>query len=266
MGKRAYCTRCGAELEEGANFCHICGQAVTRKTPPESKPPYYEDLFLTVLKRHDLKTDHEKALAEFERYCDEQPDTAEKVFWLGNLQYTIGGVLKDVRYVDKAIATFEKALQLRPNYLVVYSNLLGAHISKGDRSGAMSVAKRWLEIDPNSEQAKAFLAGFGETMPTKKQARSAAVQFWKNNPDAPGLCDVCNKRVPRGAGYLLHPKHILRSFEAYAEFVWRQSSSGAIGRGYGMSEAEFKRGLRQRVQSDTTPWMVCESCIDILVS
>lgn len=30
-----YCTRCGTELKEGAKFCHICGQAVTRKTRPK---------------------------------------------------------------------------------------------------------------------------------------------------------------------------------------------------------------------------------------
>lgn len=29
LGKRAYCTRCGAELKEDAKFCHKCGQAVT---------------------------------------------------------------------------------------------------------------------------------------------------------------------------------------------------------------------------------------------
>lgn len=269
------CSRCGTELKKGAKFCHFCGQAVTRKIPPKKysleinrkqAAISYENLFTTVLKRHDLKTDHEKALAEFERYCDEQPDTAEKFFWLGNLQMIIGGVISDVRYGnllwDKGIANYEKALQLRPDYLVVYSKLLGAHISKGDQNGAVSVAKRWLRIDPNSEPAKGYLWLTGETVPTKKQARSAAVQFWKNNPNAPGLCDVCSKRVAKGTGYLLHPKDILRSFEAYTEFLWKRAR---IEKAIGMSETEFKRGLRQRVQSDTTPWLVCESCIDIFL-
>jgi len=133
------------------------------KEPQQPEHPTtisYDDLLRSVLQRHDLRTDHKGALAEFEAACSGQPDTAEKFYWLGCLHYTIAGARKDVAHVDKAITTFEKALKLKPDYPLPYKQLIGAYISKRDRGKVISTAKRWLEVDPNNETAKNILSQY----------------------------------------------------------------------------------------------------------
>ena len=60
----------------------------------------YENLRLTIMKRHDLKTDHKEAITEFEAVARDQPDTPDKLYWLGVLQYDIASLIRDVEKDD----------------------------------------------------------------------------------------------------------------------------------------------------------------------
>lgn len=262
-----YCTKCGTKLEENAKFCHFCGKAVIGRQAAIS----YKDLFSTVLERHDLKTDHEKALAEFEKYCDEQPDTAEKFFWLGNLQYTIGGASKNASYIDKAIATYEKALQLKPNYPQVYSNLIGAHMSIGNTDEVLSVAKRWLQIDPSNETAKAIIAS---PVAKQKEAMKHALSLKevatgsarpKFDPwTSGGICDVCGKPLRAGAAFKI-PVDVFYSSPKYRH--WFELHAMPKLRAMGApSYFTVDVALANMRSKDKTPYSaVCDGCVKLFL-
>lgn len=234
-------------------------------------PISYKNLFGRVLEQHNLEMDHRGALAEFERGCSEQPETAEKLFWFGNLQYTIGGILKDVDYIDKAIATFEKVLQLRPNYPQVYSNLIGAHQTKGNTEGVLSVAKKWLEIDPNNETAKAIVASpVAEQHETMKQAlqrdktaKEAARQMfapWTSG----GFCDVCSEPLRTGAAFEI-PVDAFYSSPKYKD--WYNRKHMPFARAMGMSsDFTVDMALADMRSKDPTPYSaVCDKCVELFL-
>jgi len=234
-------------------------------------PISYENLFRRVLEQHNLETDHRGALAEFERGCGEQPDTAEKLFWFGNLQYMIGGVLKDVGYIDKAIATFEKALHLRPNYPQVYSQLIGAHMSKGNTDGVLSVAKKWLEIDPNSETAKAIVVSpVAEQQEAMKRAllREKAAKEAARPRFAPwtsgGICDVCGDPLRAGAAFKI-PVDVFYSSPKYRDWFNRNMMPKLRLMG-APSYLTVDTALADMRSKDHTPYSaVCDKCVEFFL-
>jgi len=71
LGKRAYCTRCGAELKEGAKFCHKCGKMIVKEEPislkREGKP---SDVETQSIEAVPVKRELQRQRQNTQRYLD----------------------------------------------------------------------------------------------------------------------------------------------------------------------------------------------------
>ncbi len=65
--------------------------------------------------------------------------------------------------VDRAIADFDKAIALKPNYATAYNNRGTAYVWKDDREQAIADYRTALEIDPSNQLAKNNLNVLGVT-------------------------------------------------------------------------------------------------------
>jgi len=65
--------------------------------------------------------------------------------------------------VDRAIADFDKAIALKPNYATAYNNRGTAYVWKDDREQAIADYRTALEIDPSNQLAKDNLKVLGVT-------------------------------------------------------------------------------------------------------
>jgi len=71
-----------------------------------------------------------------------------------------------------------------------------------------------------------------------------------------GLCDVCNKNLGEKEGYLLTTLEVV-STPGY----WKKAfTMGAL---FGISEYSEKVQFASQMASQTTPWMICDDCIDL---
>jgi tetratricopeptide (TPR) repeat protein len=65
--------------------------------------------------------------------------------------------------VDRAIADFNKAIKLNPNYAIAYNNRGVAYEKKGDKEKAISDYREALKIDPSHGGARNNLKALGVT-------------------------------------------------------------------------------------------------------
>jgi len=65
--------------------------------------------------------------------------------------------------VDRAIADYDKAIALDPNYAPAYNNRGFAYDSKGDKEQAIADFRKALEINPSDQKAKNNLKRLGVT-------------------------------------------------------------------------------------------------------
>lgn len=75
------------------------------------------------------------------------------------------------------------------------------------------------------------------------------------------VCDVCNRELGEKEGYLLTTLEVV-STPGY----WKKAFSGpmsAMISASGVIDDSFKTRFASRMASQTTPWMVCNDCIDI---
>jgi len=94
--------------------------------------------------------------------------------WVG--QNNLGGILLQKGQVDKALAHYQKALEINPNYLDAQSNLGLALFQNGQVDEAVAQYQKILEIDPNSS---ATHYNFGNGLFQNGQLDEAIAQFQK---------------------------------------------------------------------------------------
>jgi Flp pilus assembly protein protease CpaA len=136
-------------------LCPACTQAVGRVSGPPSAPAPaksaprrdYASAFDAALTSTSPRVD--AAVAKFEAEIASDPDSAEKRFWLGAAYLTAAGAEKNMTFLDRAIESFQRALQMDPRHKNSYAKLLGAYISKGDDERVRETAMRWARVDPD---------------------------------------------------------------------------------------------------------------------
>ncbi len=75
-----------------------------------------------------------------------------------DFHHNLGGILYDRGRVDEAIAQFQRALEIQPNYSEAHSGLGGALLQKGEVDEAIAQFQKALEIQPDNTLAHRNLA------------------------------------------------------------------------------------------------------------
>jgi len=121
---------------------------------------------------------------------------------------------------------------------------------------------------------------FGSKNPSKQQARERALAWWQQNGKTSAKCDICANEVSANEGYLLHSAEVLQS-DNYIDFCCQKMaegvtrSAGSLGIDptvFGAAKAaeitlilnSAVAGRDQviaKIKSQTTPWLVCETCL-----
>src|SRR5271165_317737 len=94
--------------------------------------------------------------------------------WLGHCN--LGLALFQKGQVDDAIAQYEKAVEIYPNYLAAHYNLGNGFLQKGELDEAVAQFQKAVEIDPNDAAAHINL---GNALFQKEQLDEAVAQFQK---------------------------------------------------------------------------------------
>lgn len=134
-------------------LCPGCTQAIGRLSTPaptatQASPRRdYGDALAAALEAGRPRP--ADGVATFEAQIVSDPETAEKRFWLGAAYLTAAGGEGSTAFLDRAIESFQRALQLDPKHKNSYAKLLGAYMSKGDDGGVRETAMRWARIDPD---------------------------------------------------------------------------------------------------------------------
>src|SRR5271166_6066450 len=117
--------------------------------------------------------------------------------WLGHCN--LGLALFQKGQVDDAIAQYEKALEIYPNYVAAHYNLGNALLQKGQLDAALAQYEKAVEIDPNDAAAHINL---GNALFQKEQLDEAVAQFQKaveiNPNDAEAQYNLGNAFFQKG--------------------------------------------------------------------
>jgi tetratricopeptide (TPR) repeat protein len=174
-------------------LCPACTQAVGRVSGPaaalakSSTRRDYASAFKAALESYAPRVD--AGVARFEAEIAPDPDSAEKRFWLGAAYLTAAGAEKSAAYLDRAIESFQRALEIDPRHKNSYAKLLGAYMSKGDDDRVRETAMRWARVDPDlPPEARRWLREQEATGPVESCTISVAPrrgrakkwwQFWR---------------------------------------------------------------------------------------
>jgi len=126
-------------------------------------------------------------------------DTLAKnpISWLGHCN--LGLALFQKGQVDDAIAQYEKAVEIYPNYVAAHYNLGNALLQKGQLDKALAQYEKAVEIDPNDAEAHINL---GNALFQKEQLDEAVAQFQKaleiNPNDAEAQYNLGNAFFQKG--------------------------------------------------------------------
>ncbi len=137
-------------------------------------------LYLGVALRQ--KGDVDKAVIEYQKALEIDPDSAETCYDLGN-------ALAEEGKMDEAIIQFQKARAIDPAYADPYDDLGNALIQKGQVDEAIIDYQKALAINPNNAQACYHL---GNALLQKGQADKAIIQYQKALAIDPNYAQACN--------------------------------------------------------------------------
>jgi len=136
------CPRCGREAAESDKFCAECGM-------------FLRDAFVDHRLLHALVPEregkHREARRELERLVDTDPNNALANHMLGTVYFHQGTL-------DKAIESYQKALELAPSFVTCSYDLGVAFYHRGDMPSAIRAYRRCLEIDVHYNAAHYRLA------------------------------------------------------------------------------------------------------------
>ncbi len=100
---------------------------------------------------------HKRALPLLERARDAEPDNS--MVWINlGAAYLGNPLLSTARQQDRAIAAFERSLELNPTAPSVHYNLGLIYVDRGDAVRARAAFEQALRVDPQDQDARGWLA------------------------------------------------------------------------------------------------------------
>lgn len=144
-------------------------------------------------------------------------------------------------------------------------------MSKGNTDGVLSVAKRWLEIDPDSETAKNIVASpvakqqevMKQALLREKVAKEAAPP--KFAPwTAGGTCDVCGEPLRTGAAFKI-PVDVFYGSPKYRDW-FNRNVMPKLRLMDAPSYFTVDMALVDMRSKDHTPYSaVCDKCVELFL-
>jgi len=107
--------------------------------------------------------------------------------WLAH--NNLGVILLDQGLADEAMAHFQKALAIRPEYPGAYNNLGTAQVQKGQINEAIEDFQKALQLDPNYAEA---CNNMGSALMQKGKVDEAMTHFQKALEINPDYAEACN--------------------------------------------------------------------------
>jgi tetratricopeptide (TPR) repeat protein len=104
----------------------------------------------------------QKAIEEFQKAIEINPNYADAYHNLGNTYQQIGEI-------DEAIPYYQKALEINPNLWQSYQNLAAIYFNSGDYEKALENIKKALEIDPQNQNLRENLKVIEENIKRNQQ-------------------------------------------------------------------------------------------------
>ena len=101
----------------------------------------------------------------------------------------LGNALLQKGQTDEAIASYQKALEIKPGYAEAHSNLGNALLQKGRTDEAIAQFQKAIEIQPEYAEARYNL---GNVLLQKGHTDEAVVQFQKAVAIRPDYAEACN--------------------------------------------------------------------------
>lgn len=168
-------------ISKGRIFCLVClcvvlVLAACGPTTPTQTPPSAEDFFIQG-NEFSQTGDFEKAVEEYKKALELEPENIDAMSNLGVAFYNLG-------QLDEAIEQYTKAIELAPSDADIRSNLAAARVQKYQQSGAMDQLESALEeytaaveLEPNLAEAHFGLGVVYVLLQQNDEAILAFVRF-----------------------------------------------------------------------------------------
>lgn len=126
---------------------------------------------------------------------DTARDTEQQIAPRQETHYELGIVYRDAKRYAEAIAEFQKAIDLDPNFVEAHTRLGEIYLEMGRFDEAENAANAALKIDANSQPAHQLLDAIQQTRPTPSPVKSPEQTTALDIPDA-------KKHYERGEAFL----------------------------------------------------------------
>jgi tetratricopeptide (TPR) repeat protein len=158
---------------------------------------------------------------------DSQPDAKSRQ----QMHYELGAAYLDSKMHTEAIAEFQKAIDLDPDFTVAYISLGTVYLEMGQLDDAENAAKEALRIDADSEPARQLLEDIEQTRPVRPESEPT-----KQTPTAPS--DV-KQDLERGIVFL-NSRQYNQAAAAFKRVI--KADAGSIEAHFGLGQAYLEIG------------------------
>jgi len=115
---------------------------------------------------------------------DSPTDAQQRIIPRQEMHYELGIVYQDTKMYTEAIAEFQKAIDLDPNFVAGHTRLGEVYLETGKFDDAENAANAALRIDANSQPAHQLLEAIQQARPTSSPAKSLEQTTSVDIPDA----------------------------------------------------------------------------------
>lgn len=158
---------------------------------------------------------------------DSQPDTKSRQ----QMHYELGAAYLDSKMHTEAIAEFQKAIDLDPDFTVAHISLGTVYLEMGQLDDAENAAKEGLRIDADSEPARQLLEDIEQARPVRPESEPT-----KQTPTAPS--DV-KQDLERGIVFL-NSRQYNQAAAAFKRVI--KADAGSIEAHFGLGQAYLEIG------------------------
>ena len=164
---------------------------------------------------------YEEAKKELLDIVAHRPRFAVARVWLAATYYNLG-VAADARgELDKAVASYKKAIEIEPHYVAALNNLGHTLLLLGEMEEGLRQCEEALEVDPHLWLAHYNVGNVYFVAANSRGRSSSIAERWRVSRDRPGLTTISASLWPRRA------RRRRRSRSIAAPWNWRRRKTSS---------------------------------------